>query len=289
MGSLITFRRRVRAAVSSPSSFPQGPCFSSRRREGTEGTGPGGPAGDLALGARRGFLLQCFSPNPRDPGKGTFTSSALRNESHFLERLVKKETHRNRDLPFAKQPWACPLAPGCSPRGLSNSPGTRPWQFFPFVPVSACLSPPLVSPCSMDCMALGFKFQLQGPHLGGPEPWPAAPALPSAGGRLPCSSSCPPPPQPLSCHPPGLVGHGPLLSTGPPSTLGLFPTVCVTVPCIGACPTCRTVSFMRELFIHSSKATRSVPGVYGKAPCLHHENVGEIETQIIFVGVGGST
>ena len=179
------------------------------------------------------------------------------------------------------------LVPLVNLPNFSSSPGTRPRLLFPFVPVSACLSAPLVSLCSMDCVALGFKFQLRGPHLGGPEPWPAAPALPSAGGRLPCSPSHPR--QPLSCHPPGLVGHGPLLSTGPPSTLGLFPTVCVIVPCIGACPPCRTVSFMRELFIHSSGAAHSVPGVYGKAPRLHHENGGEIETQIIFVGVGGST
>lgn len=231
--------------------FPLGSLFLPQQR--------GRKQKELGLEARPGglqpwepgpaFCSSALAQTPGTPGKGPFTSSALRNESHFLERLVKKETHRNRDLPFAKEP--CPLAPGCSPWGFSRPPGTRPHLVFPFALASACLFPPLVSPLSVDCVALGFRFQLQGPHLGGSEPRPAAPTSSALSQRLPSLQSLPPPPATLPHHPQGLVGHGPPLSTEPPSTLGLspFPTACVTVPCISACLPCQTVSFVYELFL----------------------------------------
>lgn len=83
---------------------------------------------------------------------------------------MRKGTHRNRDLPFAKQLLAGPPGPGlpgASPAPLASCPS---------VPASACPLPPLTSPPSVGCTALGFKGRPRGPswRARAPANWPSS-------------------------------------------------------------------------------------------------------------------
>lgn len=117
---------------------------------------------------------------PGTPEKGPFTSSALRNESHFLERLMKKKKKNPQKSgppllraasglssgtrPFPSGPYPAPLAPG----SIQFSPRFLPVPAFP----SSCK-------CSQHRLR-GLRVQVlaTGPQPGEPEPPLVAPALP---------------------------------------------------------------------------------------------------------------
>lgn len=135
--------------------------------------------------------------------------------------------------------------------GWSSGPGLpgasrTPLVSCPSVPASARPLPPLASPPSVGCTALGFKGRPRGPswRARAPGSWPSS-ALSLFRSR-PCGPRRPLPP---SLRPSG-AQYSPLPSTGPPQHLGVAPIP--HCPCrrsrLGGCSPCRTLSLPRKLW-----------------------------------------
>lgn len=138
-------------------------------------------------------VLPLFWPKPQGPPQKGVPKmcGVLRNDSHFLERLVKKKknSHRNLSLLFEEQPLAFPWAPGLPPPPC-------PATLAPACIHTALLRLPLVGLLRVDQTPLGSGFSPRAP------PWRArAPgcwsSLYSPGGhpaRAACSKAFPPTP-----------------------------------------------------------------------------------------------